>query len=111
MRLRKIPLGPLLEILQDLYDNGADFIDISGENNAEGEEKKDIVKITVKPDYLMDREAEEEEDDDDEDYEMTENEEIHMDYTDALKEDVEIYSPKEENNKKSLSDEDINDLI
>ena len=108
MKLRKIPLGPLLEILQDLFDNGADFIDISGENNEEGEEKKDIIKITIKPEYLM--VAEEEDDDDEEDYEMNENEEIHMDYTDAFKEDVDIYTKKEQN-KRSLSDEDLNDLI
>ena len=45
-------------------------------------------------------------DDDEEDYEMNENEEIHMDYTDAFKEDVDIYTKKEQN-KRSLSDEDL----
>ena len=104
MMLRKIPLGPLLEILQDLFDNGADFIDISGENNKEGEEKKDVIKITIKPEYMMHREDEEEEDDS-----IDINEEVHMNYTDAYKVDVEIYTPKEE--KKSLSDKDLNDLI
>jgi hypothetical protein len=35
--LRKIPLGPLIEILTDLFENGADFIDLSGDENNDGE--------------------------------------------------------------------------
>ena len=50
--LRKIPLGPFIDILQDLFDNGADFIDLSGEENNEGEAPRDSLKITVKPEYL-----------------------------------------------------------
>lgn len=52
MNLRKIPLGPFLDILQDLFENGADFIDLSGEENNEGEAPRDSIKITVKPEYL-----------------------------------------------------------
>ena len=52
MMLRKIPLGPFIDILQDLFDNGADFIDLSGEENNEGEAPRDSLKITVKPEYL-----------------------------------------------------------
>ena len=40
MMLRKIPLGLFIEILQDLFDNGADFIDITGENNDDVEQPK-----------------------------------------------------------------------
>lgn len=52
MNLRKIPLGPFIDILQDLFDNGADFIDLSGDENNEGEAPRDSIKITVKPEYL-----------------------------------------------------------
>jgi hypothetical protein len=60
--LRKIPLGPFLEILTDLFENGADFIDISGDVNDEGESPRDSIKITVKPEYLSPDINEEEED-------------------------------------------------
>jgi len=50
--LRKIPLGPFIDILQDLFDNGADFIDLSGDVNDDGESPRDSLKITVKPEYL-----------------------------------------------------------
>jgi len=93
MRLRKIPLGPILEILQDLFENGADYIDISGTNNDEGESPRDSIKITVKPEYLMDY-------GDDDDGDVLElDQEIEMD----LSNNIDI--------PKSLSDEDINDLI
>ena len=52
MMLRKIPLGPLIEILTDLFENGADFIDLSGNVNDDGETPRDTLKITVKPEYL-----------------------------------------------------------
>lgn len=63
-KLRKIPLEPLIQILQDLFENGADFIDIAGEINSEGEESRDVVKITVRPEYMSD---DDDENDDDED--------------------------------------------
>jgi hypothetical protein len=52
MILRKIPLGTFIEILTDLFDNGADFIDLSGDENNDGETPRDSLKITVKPEYL-----------------------------------------------------------
>ena len=63
--LRKIPLGPFIEILQDLFDNGADFIDLAGDESDKGETPRDTIKITVKPEYLSPEEEEEEENDDD----------------------------------------------
>ena len=60
MMLRKIPLGPLIEILTDLFENGADFIDLSGDENNDGETPRDILKITVKPEYLSLEEEDEE---------------------------------------------------
>lgn len=60
MMLRKIPLGPLIEILTDLFENGADFIDLSGNVNDDGETPRDTLKITVKPEYLSLEEEDEE---------------------------------------------------
>jgi hypothetical protein len=94
LRLRKIPLGPFIEILQNLYDDGADFIDLSGEQNDEGDTPKDIIQITVKPEYVL------HEDDDDED-DVTQ--EIELDYSD---DDV---TPS--TIRKTLSEDDLNDLI
>jgi hypothetical protein len=50
--LRKIPLGTFIEILTDLFENGADFIDLTGDENNDGETPRDTLKITVKPEYL-----------------------------------------------------------
>ena len=89
--LRKIPLGPFIEILQDLFENGADYIDISGENNDDGETPRDTIKITVKPEYLIDHNEEDT---------VELEQEIQMDYSDDL-----------DTGRSTLSDEDINDLI
>lgn len=96
LKLRKIPLQPLIEILQDLYDSGADYIDLSGEQSKEGEDLKDIIQITVKPEYIL------HEDDDDDDDIDNNIQEVKMDYSDDNTPDT---------SRKSLSDEDINDLI
>ena len=50
MQLRKIPLFELLEILNDLYEDGVGYIDISGISDEDG--KQDLIKITVRPDYI-----------------------------------------------------------
>lgn len=100
MKLRKIPLEPLLQILTDLFDSGADFIDISGENNADGDELRDIIKITIKPEYMMDKD------------DMIE--EIEMDYSgDYDNDDVTNNTHKQIRieDKRGLSDEDIDNLI
>ena len=89
--LRKIPLGPFIEILQELFESGADFIDISGDNNADVELPRDTIKVTVRPEYLIDH---------DENDIMEIEQEIEMDYSD----DDDI-------SRSSLSDQDIDDLI
>lgn len=94
MKLRKIPLEPLLQILTDLFDSGADFIDISGENNAEGDELRDIIKITIKPEYMMDKD------------DMIE--EIEMDYSGNFDD---VHTQIHIEDKRGLSDEDIDNLI
>ena len=97
MKLRKIPLEPLIEILQDLFESGADFIDISGENNAEEDEPRDIIKITIKPEYMMDP--------DEQDDDMIEEIEMSYEDEDGIRAQIHI------EDKRSLSDEDINNLI
>ena len=93
MQLRKIPLGPFIEILQQLFETGADFIDISGESDDESETPKDTIKITVRPEYLSD------ENDDTIELEQ----EVSMDYSDLGDEDY--------NKPTELSDDDIDALI
>lgn len=89
MQLRKIPLGMFIQILEELYDNGAEFIDISGNMTEEGDSLKDSVKITVRPEYLSENME------DEEDYIET-----RIDYPDDEEEDS---SP--------LSDDDIEKLM
>ncbi len=50
MKLRKIPLESLLEILSDLYESGVDYIDIAGETN---KKNRDVINITVKEEYMF----------------------------------------------------------
>jgi hypothetical protein len=88
--LRKIPLEMLLQILQEIYDGGADYVDISGNNNIDGE-LRDTIKFTVKPEYLSEF---------DEEDVLSLEQELELNWTE---EDEDISS--------SLSDEDINDLI
>ena len=80
--IRKIPLEGLIQILQDLFETGADYIDISGEQHDKEEGIVDVIKITVKPEYMSDN--------DENDIEI----EIDM-----------------EGERPSLSEDDINDLI
>lgn len=61
-RLNKIPLEQFLEILEDLYNSGANFIDISSEEAIDNGTVKDVIKITVKPEYLSDDDYEDEQD-------------------------------------------------
>lgn len=89
--LRKIPLGPFIEILQELFESGADFIDIAGQNNDDVEQPRDTIKVTVRPEYLIDH---------NENDIMEIEQEIEMDYSD----DDDI-------SRSSLSDQDIDDLI
>jgi hypothetical protein len=95
LKLRKIPLQALIEILQDLYDNGADYIDLSGEQKDENGSIRDLIQITIKPEYMLHDERNDDDDDD-------ELEEIELDYSN---DDI------PDNTSRSLSDDDINDLI
>jgi hypothetical protein len=77
-----------MQILQDLWEGGADFIDISGEQNGENESLKDVIQITVKPEYIIHLEKDEE--------------------RSIQTIDMTFYN---EDENKPLSDEDINELI
>lgn len=75
----------LINILEDLYNGGADYVDISGDTDVDGN-LRDTIKITVKPEYLSDTNQEDE---------LSIEQEL--DVTD--------------DNRPSLSEEDINELI
>jgi hypothetical protein len=89
--LRKIPLEMLLNILQDLYDGGADYVDISGDTDVDGI-SRDTIKLTVKPEYLSEF---------DEESVLNLEHELELEWSEE----------EEDNAPSSLSDEDINDLI
>jgi hypothetical protein len=86
--LRKIPLEMLIQILQELYDGGADYVDISGDTDVDGV-PRDTIKITVKPEYISDI-----------DDGLTLEQELTMEWTE-----------EDDDRPSGLSDEDINDLI
>ena len=86
VRLRKLSIIALIDMLKKIYDEGADFIDIEGEKT-DGTE--DMIKISVKPEYYTN---EEEGKNTDPQYMVTE-----QDY--------------EEDEFPPINDEDINDLI
>ncbi len=48
VELRKIPLEGFIEVLQDIFDKGADYIDIVGTPN----EDQDVISIVIKPEYM-----------------------------------------------------------
>ena len=77
----------LIQILQELYDGGADYVDISGDTDVDGV-PRDTIKITVKPEYLSDF---------DEESGVSLEQELDLDWT-------------EEEDRSGLSDEDINDF-
>jgi hypothetical protein len=87
--LRKIPLEMLIQILQELYDGGADYVDISGDTDVDGV-PRDTIKITVKPEYISDI-----------DDSLTLEQELTMEWTEE----------DDDDQPSGLSDEDINDLI
>ena len=84
----------LIQILQELYDGGADYVDISGDTDVNGI-PRDTIKLTVKPEYLssdIDVEDVEEEDD-------------------VVNHEIDFLMDNESNTPTPLSDDDIADLI
>jgi len=91
--LRKIALQPFIETLVNVYNSGADYIDLVGTP----EETQDIISIVVHQDYIS--EAEEGE----------ESFELVIEEDDEEEEEEE--SDKESPTKPTLSDDEINELI
>lgn len=79
-KINKIPITALLQVLSQLFEEGVDYIDI--ENSSTDENKGDILKVTVRPEY----------------------------YSEAPEIEIEIEQQIRKTGS-SLSDEDINDLI
>jgi hypothetical protein len=92
MRLRKIPLESLINLLADLYDGGADYIDITAESTETDD--PDQMKITVKPEYMSE--------------DLDTIRKIEIDFTE---EDEDEDEKDVKGTNISLSNEDINDLI
>ena len=90
MKLRKIPLESLINLLADLYDGGADYIDITAESTETDD--PDQMKIIVKPEYISE--------------DLDTMRKIEIDFTE---EEEDIIKDKKDTNI-SLSEEDINDL-
>ncbi len=56
MMLRKIPLETLLSILEEIYNEGADYVDLSKDNS---DPSRDTLKIEVKPEYFTEKDNDE----------------------------------------------------
>lgn len=80
----------LIQILEDLYNGGADYIDISGDTDVNGV-PKDIIKITVKPEYMSD---------------FNEENDVNLEHELELE-----WEEEDEDGESGLSEEDINNLI
>ncbi len=92
LKIQKIPLFALIKILDDLYDQGIEYIDIMADTSQD----RDTIKIGVKEEYMMLEEG-----DDDDDIEFEEEYEDNDDVEDAT-------TPIA---KKRLTDEDIINLL
>lgn len=88
LKLNKILITALMQILGELFEEGVDFIDIEGEANGE-EEESDRIIITTRSEYY------------------SEKPEI---FKKIEQEDISDFLPQIKMNKK-LTDDDINDLI
>jgi hypothetical protein len=65
VKLQKIPLEAFIEALVQLYENGANFVDIIGIPDVD----QDIIGLAVKNEYLVDLE-EDDDDDEEEEYKI-----------------------------------------
>lgn len=82
--LKKIPLRVLLDILQDAWEKGANYIDIVGNPD----EVQDTIAIAIKHEYFIENPG------------------------DVFEVDVELEDEEdEEEGDKNITDEDLNQLI
>ena len=54
LKLNKVHISSMIAILTQLFEEGADYIDIEGEDN--GSEESDVIKVIVKPEYYTNEE-------------------------------------------------------
>lgn len=54
-KIRKVELESLINILEDLYNSGVNYVDITAEHSDE----QDVIHITVIPEYMIDEEIDE----------------------------------------------------
>ena len=54
IKLTKVPLSSMIDMLKKIYDEGADFVDIEA-HPTDGEQ--DTIKINVRPEYYVDSET------------------------------------------------------
>ena len=57
MKIIKLPLFDFIEMLNDLYEQGVDYIDMF---NSEVEGEENVIEISVEEDYMMKEEQQEE---------------------------------------------------
>ena len=55
--IRKIPLNTLISILENIYNSGANYVDIQGETDDSGV-PQDTIIFSVRPEYMSDSEEE-----------------------------------------------------
>lgn len=56
-KIRKVELESLINILEDLYNSGVNYVDITAEHSDE----QDVIHITIIPEYMMNEEIDEHE--------------------------------------------------
>ena len=88
IKLNKVPIASLIQVLTHLYEEGADFIDITGESTSDSD--NDIIKVIVRPEYYLEEDSETTPE-----YLFTEEE----------------YNEPTEENINPISDNNINDFI
>ena len=105
IKISKIPLEDLLNILENLYEQGVNFVDF--DFYVDPKEIQSVISISTRPEYISTPEELEAEKLLDEEYDEDEEEEDEED--DILSR---IKKEQEELDKKDqLSDDDINELL
>lgn len=62
MKITKLPLLDFIELLNDLYESGIDYIDM---DNSKEEGEENVIEISIEPEYVMTEEDDEEEEEED----------------------------------------------